>query len=78
MQAFPVRGFWAIRFTVATRACASPGARIGDGDGRLDPELTARTRLAFGDAFNLGRMQGVDLVLVVGLLRQECLDPGIV
>jgi len=50
---------------------AAVGARVGDGDGRLHAKFVARARLALGYAFDLGSMQGVDLVLVVGLLRQE-------
>jgi hypothetical protein len=51
------------------------GARIGDGDGRFDAKFIARARLALGDAFDLRRMQGVDLVLVVGLSGILCAGP---
>ena len=31
--------------------------------------------VALCDAFDLGRMQGIDLIFVIGLLRQELFDP---
>src|ERR1700682_902727 len=54
---------------------AALSARVGDGDRNLHPEFIARARLAFGDAFDPRRMQSIDFVLVIGLLRQELLDP---
>src|SRR3984893_18520472 len=54
---------------------AALSARVGDGDRNLHSEFRARARLAFGDAFDPRRMQSVDFVLVIGLLRQEVLDP---
>ena len=54
---------------------AALSARVGDGDRNLHSEFIARARLAFGDAFDPRRMQSIDFVLVIGLLRQELLDP---
>ena len=45
------------------------GARVGDSDRDFHSELIARARLALCDAFDLGRMQGVNLIFVIGLLR---------
>src|ERR1700751_2860232 len=47
------------------------GARVGDRDRCLDPELVARSRLALGDAFYLGRVQGIELAGVVCLLGED-------
>jgi hypothetical protein len=55
---------------------AAVGARVGDGYRDLDAEFIARARLALGNAFDLRRVQRVDLVLVGGLLRQELLHPS--
>ena len=54
---------------------ASRGARVGDRDGGLYPELVARPRLALGDAFDLGRVQRIELVGAVRFLGQDlCRD----
>ena len=42
---------------------AAGGARVGDRDRCLDAELVAGPRLALGDAFDLGGVQGIKLVL---------------
>jgi hypothetical protein len=47
---------------------AAPGSRVGHRDRGLDAELVSGTRLALGDALDLGRMEGVDLVLVLRFL----------
>ena len=38
------------------------------GEGDLHAELIWPVRFAFGDAFNLGRMQGIDLLAALALL----------
>src|SRR4029079_14396282 len=44
---------------------------VGDRERELDAKLKAGPRLAFGDALHLGRVQGIDLVRVLGALRQQ-------
>lgn len=42
-------------------------------DADLDPELVGLASFALADAFHLGRMQGVELVLVLGFLAANAL-----
>jgi hypothetical protein len=56
---------------------------VGDDDAGLDAELVALAGFAFADALDFGGMQGVELVLVVGLLRadafgafEQCVQTG--
>src|SRR3954452_21056414 len=49
---------------------------VGDRERELDAKLVAGPRLAFGDALHLGRVQGIDLVRVLGALRQQARDAG--
>ena len=58
-------------------------ALVGDDDTGLDAELVALAGFAFADAFHFRGMQGVELVLVVGLLRadafgafEQCVQTG--
>jgi hypothetical protein len=53
---------------------AALALRVGHCDQHLDAELLARACLALGDAFDLGGVQGVELALVVTLLRQQPFD----
>ena len=41
------------------------------GNRHFDTELVGRPGLAFGDTFDLGRVQRIQLALVPGLLRQD-------
>ena len=52
----------------AKNELAAPGSSIGHCDRGLHAKFVAGAGLALGDAFNLGRVQRVDLVLVLGLL----------
>ena len=47
---------------------AAPGSAIGNRDRGLHAKFVAGAGLALGDAFDLGRVQRVDLVLVLRLL----------
>ena len=49
---------------------AAGGARVGDRDRCLHPELVAAPRLALGDAFHLGSVQGIKLVRAARLLGE--------
>src|SRR6185312_11597632 len=49
---------------------------VGDRQRELDAKLKAGPRLAFGDALHLGRVQGIELVRVLGALRQQACDAG--
>ena len=46
-------------------------ALVGGGDRGLAAELVAGAGLAFSDAFDLRRVESVQLVLVAGLLAQD-------
>ena len=50
--------------------------RVGDRQRELDAKLVADAGLAFGDALHLRRVQGIDLVRVLGALRQQARDAG--
>ena len=50
-------------------------ALVGGGDGCLDAELVAGACLTFSYTFNLWRMQGIELVLVTGLLAVDFSSP---
>lgn len=54
---------------------AAGGARVGHRDRCLHPELVARPRLALGDAFHLGGVQGIELVRVASLLGEDLRHP---
>ena len=45
-------------------------------DADLDAELVLLVRLAFGKAFDLGRVQGIELAGVVPLLGEQPIDQG--
>jgi len=50
-------------------------ACVGHRDRCLHPELVARPRLALGDAFHLGGVQGIELVGVASLLGEDLRHP---
>src|SRR6266849_2887114 len=49
-------------------------APVGHGDADLDAELVLLVRLAFGEAFDLGSVQGIELAGVVSLLGEQPVD----
>src|ERR1700730_15796063 len=56
---------------------AAPGAAVGGDDRDLDAELVRRRGLAFTDAFDLGRMEGIELPAALPLLlRSDLRSPG--
>ena len=55
----------------AQNELAAVGARVGDGDRDLRAKFIARSRLALGDAFDLGGVERLEFVLVVALFSQE-------
>ncbi|EZP67202.1 hypothetical protein BV97_05741 [Novosphingobium resinovorum] len=54
---------------------AAGGAGVCHRDRGLYPELVAGPRLAFGDAFHLGRVQGIKLVRAASLLGEDLRHP---
>ncbi len=56
----------------ADNALAACGARVSDRDRCFDAKLVSHPRLAFGDAFQIRRVQGIKLVRVASHLG-ECL-----
>src|SRR5690606_40632424 len=50
---------------------AACGARIGHRDRGLDPELVSGPRLPLGEAFDFRGVEGIKLVTITGLLRQD-------
>ncbi len=59
----------------AQNELAALAALVGGGEGGFDAELVFSAGLAFADTFHLGRMQGVELVLVARLLPKDLLRP---
>jgi hypothetical protein len=59
----------------AEHELAAGPAGVGDGEGGLHAELVSGAGLAAGDAFDLGRVEGVELAGVAGFLVADALCP---
>jgi hypothetical protein len=71
MQGVPV-----IRIAWQRHHAEDEAAPVRHGDTDLDAELVLLVRLAFGEAFDLGSVQGIELAGVVPLLGEQPIDQG--